>query len=155
MQEIANAGITHDKLPTSKQIGKLKYMRMVLKEVLRIYTPVGNLNRYCKKDCVLPGGYFMKKDSTALVNLRSMHWNEKVYPDPFKFDPERWTPEQEQERSRFSWLPFSNGVRSCIGMAFAYQEALTVLSMLLHRFHFRYGMCIDSYNLFSCIYTLL
>lgn len=138
LQEIANAGITHDVLPTSEQIGKLKYLRMVLKEVLRIYTPVGTLNRQCIKDCILPGGYKMMKGSTTLVNLRSMHWNPEVFPDPFKFDPERWTPEEEQKRSRFSWLPFSNGVRSCIGMAFAYQEALTVLSMMLERFNFRY-----------------
>ncbi|KAG2211207.1 hypothetical protein INT47_006326 [Mucor saturninus] len=138
LQEIANAGITHDKLPTSEQIGQLKYMRMFLREILRLYTPVGTLTRYCIKDCILPGGYFMKKGSTCQVNSRSLHWNEETYPDPFKCDPERWTPEEEQKRSRFSWLPFSNGVRSCIGMAFAYQEALTVLSMLLQRFDFVY-----------------
>lgn len=61
LQEIANAGITHDKLPTSEQIGLLKYMRMLLKEVLRLYPPVGNLARYCIKDCILPGGYLLKK----------------------------------------------------------------------------------------------
>ncbi|KAI8078481.1 cytochrome P450 [Thamnidium elegans] len=138
LQEIANAGITHDKLPTSEQIGKLKYIRMLVKECLRLYTPVGNLNRYCLKDCILPGGYLLKKDSTAVVNLRSMHWSDEVYPDAMKFDPERWTPEEEQKRNRFSWLPFSNGVRSCIGMAFAYQEILTVLSMVLSKFEIVY-----------------
>ncbi|KAI8149551.1 cytochrome P450 [Fennellomyces sp. T-0311] len=138
LQEIANVGITYDKVPTYEQVSELKYMHRVLKETLRKYPPVRVLGKYCKKDCILPGGYRMKAGSRASVQVYHMHHNPKVYPDPEKFDPDRFTPEEEQKRSRFGWLPFSTGPRSCIGMAFALQEAKVVLAMLLHRFKFFY-----------------
>jgi cytochrome P450/NADPH-cytochrome P450 reductase len=70
--------------------------------------------------------------------LDALHHNADVYPNPDVYDPNRWTPEEEQKRSRFAWLPFSTGPRSCIGMALALQEAKTILGMLLHRFRFVY-----------------
>ncbi|KAI8142033.1 cytochrome P450 [Fennellomyces sp. T-0311] len=139
LQEIANAGITHTDIPTYEQISELKYMHKVLKETLRKYPPVRALGKYCKKDCILPGGYRLKAGSNATVQVYAMHHNPKVYPDPENYDPERFNPEEEQKRSRFSWLPFSTGPRSCIGMAFALQEAKVVLAMMLHRFKFFYN----------------
>ncbi|KAI7883714.1 cytochrome P450 [Lichtheimia hyalospora FSU 10163] len=138
LQEIANVGITHDKIPTIEQVSELKYTHQVLKETLRKYPPVRALGKYCKKDCVIPGGYLVKANTPVSVNLFAMHRNPKVYPDPLRYDPERFSPEEEQKRSRFSWLPFSTGPRACIGMAFALQEAKVVLAMLLHRFKFHY-----------------
>ncbi|KAI8149550.1 cytochrome P450 [Fennellomyces sp. T-0311] len=138
LQEISNTGITHDKVPTTDQISQLKYMNQVLKETLRKYPPVKILTKYCKKECVVSGGYRIPKGTFCQVNTYSMHHNTEVYPDPEKFDPERFTPEEEQKRSRFAWLPFSTGPRACIGMAFALQEAKVVLAMFLHRFKFCY-----------------
>ncbi|KAG0745359.1 hypothetical protein G6F57_000996 [Rhizopus arrhizus] len=138
LQEIADNHITHEEAPTPEQISNLKYMHQVFKEVLRKYPPVRNLGKFCKKDCILPGGYKIKAGTPCTVQVYAMHHNKDVYPDPEHFDPERWNPEEEQKRSRFAWLPFSTGPRACIGMAFALQEAKTVLSMLLHRFDFRH-----------------
>jgi cytochrome P450/NADPH-cytochrome P450 reductase len=89
-------------------------------------------------DIIVPGGYQIKAGSEVIVHLGSLHYNEDIYPNPNEFDPSRWTPEEEQKRSRFAWLPFSTGPRSCIGMALALQEAKTILGMLLHRFRFVY-----------------
>jgi cytochrome P450 len=111
LQEIANAGITSDKLPTVEQISSLKYLSRVLKETLRRYSPLRALGKYCKKDCVVPGGYRIKAGTDVVVSTLNMHHNPKVYPDPYRFDPDRWTPEEEQKRSRFAWLPFSTGPR--------------------------------------------
>ncbi|KAI7898001.1 cytochrome P450 [Cokeromyces recurvatus] len=138
LQEIANAGITSDKLPTPEQINSLKYLSKVLKEVLRLHPPIRNINKYCKKDCIVPGGYLVPEGTNCVVSVLNLHTNPIVYPNPYKFDPERFSPEEEQNRSRYSWLPFSTGPRSCIGMAFALQEAKTVLSMFLHKFKFCY-----------------
>ncbi|CEG83600.1 hypothetical protein RMATCC62417_17491 [Rhizopus microsporus] len=138
LQEIADNHISYDELPTPEQISNLKYMHQVLKETLRKYPPVRALSKYCKKECILPGGYKIKSGQPCSIQVYAMHHNEKVYPEPDSFDPDRWTPEEEQKRSRFAWLPFSTGPRACIGMAFALQEAKTVLAMLLHRFDFKH-----------------
>ncbi|CAO3627588.1 unnamed protein product [Cunninghamella blakesleeana] len=138
LQEIANVGITHDKLPTVEQISNLKYMHQVLKETLRLHSPVRALSKYCKQDCIVPGGYKIPGGTGVSIQVYAMHHNPKVYPDPERFDPDRFSPEEEQKRSRFAWLPFSTGPRSCIGMAFALQEAKTVLSMFLHKYEFRH-----------------
>jgi cytochrome P450 len=146
LQEIADAGITSDKLPTVEQISSLKYLSRVLKETLRMHSPLRILSKYCQKDCVVPGGYHIKAGSELLVSILSMHLNEDVYPDPYRFDPDRWTPEEEQKRSRFAWLPFSTNLRGCIGAQFALQEAKTVLSMFLHKFEFCYGKFISVFD---------
>ncbi|KAG1414565.1 hypothetical protein G6F58_006896 [Rhizopus delemar] len=139
LQEIADNHIRHDELPNTEQINNLKYMHQVLKEVLRKYPPVRVLSKYCKNDCILPGGYKIKGNTPCSIQVYAMHHNKDVYPDPERFDPDRWTPEEEQKRSRFAWLPFSTGPRGCIGMAFALQEAKTVLAMFLNRFDFKYN----------------
>lgn len=141
LQEIANVGIRHDAIPTTEQVSNLKYIHQVLKETLRRYPPVRMLGKYCKKDCIVPGGYRIRAGTHVGIHLMAMHLNPKVYPDPFRYDPDRWTPEEEQKRSRFAWLPFSTGPRACIGQAFALQEAKIVLAMWLHRFKFCYGKC--------------
>lgn len=138
LQEIADNHIRWDEHPSSEQISNLKYVHQVIKEVLRLYPPVRLLGKYCKQDCIVPGGYQMKAGMISAISVYAMHHNEKVYPNHNSFDPDRWTPEEEQKRSRFAWLPFSTGPRGCIGMAFALQEAKTVLAMILHKFDFSY-----------------
>jgi cytochrome P450/NADPH-cytochrome P450 reductase len=146
LQEIADNRITWDVLPSSEQISNLKYIHQVIKEILRMYPPVRAIGKYCKKDCIVPGGYKINAGTTCAVQIYAIHHNEEIYPDHNRFDPDRWTPEEEQKRSRFSWLPFSTGPRACIGMTLALQEAKTVLSMLLHRFEFKYEGPAVSYD---------
>ncbi|KAI8355689.1 cytochrome P450 [Blakeslea trispora] len=138
IQEIVNLGIKPNTLPTTKQISHLKYLDKVIRETLRLHPALREFAKYCKKDCVVPGGYKIKAGTTMLASVYSMHINPKVFPNPLKFDPERFSPEEEQKRSRFSWLPFSTGPRGCIGMALALQELKTALCMLLIRFKFYY-----------------
>ncbi|KAI8635908.1 cytochrome P450 [Parasitella parasitica] len=138
LQEIANAGITSDSLPTVEQISSLKYLHKVLKETLRLHSPLRTISKYCQKDCVVPGGYRIKAGISCVISILNMHLNPQVYPEPHKFDPERFSPEEEQKRSRYAWMPFSTGPRACIGMAFALQEAKTIISMFLHRYKFCY-----------------
>ncbi|KAI8068594.1 cytochrome P450 [Gongronella butleri] len=138
LQEIANAGITSDELPTVEQINSLKYTLQAIYEVLRLYAPVRKLTKYCRQDCVVPHGYKIPANTALFVNVYSLHHNEKFYPNPFEFDPDRFAPEEEQKRPAHAWVAFSTGPRGCIGRAFAIQEARTVIAMLLHKFEFKY-----------------
>lgn len=69
LQEIANTGITYDKLPTSEQISNLKYINQVIKETLRKYPPVRALSKYCKKECIVPYGYKIPADTGLSVQV--------------------------------------------------------------------------------------
>ena len=65
------------------------------------------------------------------------HHNPRYYPDPFRFDPERWTPEALSQRPRFAYFPFGGGPRICIGEPFAWMEGALILATLVQRWQMR------------------
>ncbi|ORX78656.1 hypothetical protein K493DRAFT_321183 [Basidiobolus meristosporus CBS 931.73] len=136
LQEVVNAGITGNEPPTGAQVSQLKYIGQVLKETLRMYPPVSAILKYCTKDCVLPFGYKIEKDTAAQISIYSLHHNPKVWPEPEVFNPDRFSPAEEAKRSQYAWLPFSTGPRACIGMQFALQEAKIILAIILSKFEF-------------------
>lgn len=65
------------------------------------------------------GGYFVPKGATAIITATSIHFDEKQFPDPHRFDPDRWIQGgAREERHPFSFIPFSAGPRNCIGTKF-------------------------------------
>ena len=69
------------------------------------------------------------------MSVPFMHLNEKVYPDPWKFDPERFLTPGEKERSEAYLVPFGGGSRICIGKEFAIVTLYLAAAMLFHRFN--------------------
>ncbi|KAJ1961585.1 hypothetical protein GGI12_003166, partial [Dipsacomyces acuminosporus] len=136
LQELANIGITPDKPVTVKQCNQLTYLTQVIKETLRLFPPVGMLSKVCSKDCILPGGYIVHKGTQARIFVWGLHRNPKIYPDPYRFDPERFNKENIKKIPEGGWLPFSSGPRACIGMQFAMMEMRIVLATLLSRYKF-------------------
>ena len=63
-----------------------------------------------------------------------MHRNPTYFPDPDKFDPDRWLPERSQKLPRFAYFPFGGGPRQCIGASFAMMEATLLLATIAQRF---------------------
>ncbi|KAJ1964080.1 hypothetical protein GGI12_001647, partial [Dipsacomyces acuminosporus] len=137
LQELANVGIVQDKPVTVKQSNQLSYLTQVIKETLRLFPPVFVLIKMCTKDCILPGGFIIRKGMEARVDIWSLHHNPKVYPDPYRFDPERFSEQNIKKIPEGAWLPFSSGPRACIGMQFAMMEMRIVLATLLSRYVFR------------------
>jgi cytochrome P450 len=66
-----------------------------------------------------------------------MHRNPAYYPDPERFDPERWTTEARQARPKFSYFPFGGGSRVCIGERFAWLEGVLMLATLAQKWKLR------------------
>jgi cytochrome P450 len=82
------------------------------------------------------GGYTVPRGTLVVVSAYGIHRNPAVYPDPERFDPDRFEPSAEAARHRSAWLPFGNGPRVCIGNHFALLEGQLVLAALAHQVAF-------------------
>ncbi|UYV77990.1 CYP4V2 [Cordylochernes scorpioides] len=80
------------------------------------------------------GGYTLPKGCTCFLFTYMLHRNPEVYPEPEKFDPDRFLPENCLSRHPFAYLPFSAGPRNCLGQKFAMLEMKTVVANILRNF---------------------
>ena len=90
------------------------------------------MGRYAQKDFHL-GEYFLPAKTTVLTSQFIMHRNERFFPDPLRFDPERFTTEAKARRAKFTYFPFGAGVRQCIGESFAWMEGILLLATIGQR----------------------
>ena len=122
---------------TLDDLERLPYCAKVFKESLRMYAPIYLFGRQAMEP-VTVDGYELPSGTIVLICPYAMHHRADLWPEPHRFDPERFTPEAEQARPREAYLPFSGGPRTCIGNHFALMEGPIVLATLLRRMEFRY-----------------
>ena len=107
---------------------------MVVKESMRLLPPVWTLNtRQANEDTVV-GNYLFPKDKVIFISPYSSHHNPKYFPNPEKFDPERFSTENEKSIPKHVYIPFGSGPRVCIGQAFAMMEAKLILASVVQCF---------------------
>jgi cytochrome P450 len=121
-----------DRPPRQDDVPRLKYTRMVFDESMRIYPPVWRLMRRAIKDFDIDG-ITIPAGSYVILSQWLMHHDSRYFPEPQRFDPERWTPERRAERPPFSYFPFGGSVRRCIGEAFGIQESVLTLATVIRR----------------------
>jgi cytochrome P450 len=117
---------------TFDDVPNLSYTRMVLAESMRLYPPAWAIGRRSIEDFTIRD-YNISKGSVLLMSQYVTHRDERFFPDPERFDPERWTPEAQAQRPKFSYYPFGGGVRVCIGEQFAWTEGILLLATLAQR----------------------
>jgi cytochrome P450 len=125
-----------DRPATFEDLPNLPYTEWVIKESMRLYPPVWGTSRQTI-DTVDIGGNTLAKNNVVLVNIYAVHRDERYFPQPHLFQPERFAPENEKNIPRYAYLPFGAGPRVCIGNSFAMMEARLVLASLVQRFRFR------------------
>lgn len=87
-----------------------------ISESLRRYPAVPILPRKCTKDYPVPGtNLVIKKKTSVHIPVLGIQMDPDYYPDPEVFDPDRFTPENKAKRPEFTFLPFGEGPRMCIG----------------------------------------
>lgn len=118
---------------TYDELSKLKYTTNVVKETLRLYSPVVAFARESVCDQKV-GDYLIPADVPILFNSFYIHRNPAFWPNPYTFDPDRFTPENSKGRHPFAWSPFAVGLRNCIGQPFSLLEARAVLAVLIDKF---------------------
>ncbi|HKF03363.1 MAG TPA: cytochrome P450 [Candidatus Sulfotelmatobacter sp.] len=122
--------------PAYEDIPRLRYVEMVLAESMRLYPPAWAMGRYARNDFQL-GDYFLPAKTTVLISQFVVHRDPRFFPNPLRFDPERFTAEAKARRTKFTYFPFGAGFRQCIGESFAWMEGVLVLATLAQRWKLR------------------
>jgi len=121
--------------PTVQDLPALAYTEMVLSEAMRLYPPIPRGGRRAIEDVEI-GGQMIPAGTRVLFSQHVIHRDPRWYPDPLRFDPERWTPEARSTRPKFAYFPFGGGPRLCIGEAFAWMEAKLIVATLAQGWSF-------------------
>ncbi len=124
------------RLPTLEDLPQLRYTEMVFSEAIRLYPPAWGVGRRAIEDYRV-GGHTIPARSILLMSPYVVHRNPRWFPEPEKFDPERWLPERAAERPKFSYFPFGGGARVCIGERFAVMEGVLLLATIAQRWRLR------------------
>ena len=128
-------------LPTETQISKLPYLLQCMKEALRLWPVGAGFQLRPLADEVIGGKYRIKKGQPILILTPQIQRDPSIFPDPEKYDPDRFLPEVEASRPHWAWMPFGNGQRACIGRHFSFYESQLLLGLILQRFNL-----IDSFD---------
>ncbi|KAF5283094.1 hypothetical protein FQA39_LY17435 [Lamprigera yunnana] len=133
-EEVMNV-LGPDKFVEHSDLNKFEFLERVLKESLRLF-PVGPLLvRAINKDiqlekCVVPAG------SSVVLFIMGLHRNEENWPDPLKFDPDRFLPEEASKRHSYAWLPFLGGLRNCVGQKYAFMTMKCIIATIIRKYKF-------------------
>jgi len=139
MQQRAHAeieGVLEKNPPGFADVARLPYLSSIIKETLRLYPPaIGVFAREAKETTEL-GGYEIPRGSIVYAFSYVTHRDQRWFPEPERFNPERFLGEKEKQLSPFAYFPFGAGPRACIGAQFAMTEMTLVAACLLRHFEF-------------------
>ncbi|XP_070185260.1 cytochrome P450 4V2-like [Littorina saxatilis] len=127
-----------DRMPSMDDLKELRYLECCIKEALRLYPSVPYFGRTTTEETQI-GGFTVPKGVTAVIFTAAIHRDARWFPDPERFDPDRFLPENAAKRHPYAYIPFSAGLRNCIGQKFALLEEKAVLSSIFR--HFRVTPC--------------
>ncbi|MGW5481411.1 cytochrome P450 [Streptomyces sp. NPDC004008] len=124
--------------PGYEQVARLRYVRRVLDESLRLWPTAPAYAREARHDTLLDGVHPMRRGAWALVLTPLLHRDPEVWgADAERFDPDRFEARAVRARPGHTFKPFGTGARACIGRQFALHEATLVLALLLRRYELR------------------
>ncbi len=119
--------VLQGRVPTAEDVAKLPYMKAVLAESMRLYPPAWAIGREVITECEV-GGYALPRGAVVLVCQWVTHRDARYWPDPLRFDPNRWL--GKIDRPRYAYFPFGGGSRACIGESFAWMESILLMATL-------------------------
>lgn len=114
-------------------LGRMELTEMAFKEALRFMPPVPNMPRRALRDFEF-GGYCIPAGTPIGISPAAVHADPRYWPDPERFDPLRFTPENVAGRHKYAWVPFGGGAHMCLGLHFAYMQVKLLVSHILTRY---------------------
>ena len=111
-------------------LGSVELTEMAFKEALRMVPPVPSTPRRALKSFGF-GGYRIPAGAAVGINTHYVHHDPQHWPDPYTFDPMRFTPDKVKARHKYAWVPFGGGAHMCLGLHFAYMQIKVLMAHLL------------------------
>jgi cytochrome P450 len=133
-QELAR--VLAGRSPRFDDVTVLPYTTGVFAEALRLFPPAWAIGRRAREDYSI-GEYTIPAKSILLKSPWVVHRDPRWWPEPERFQPERWIAEAAEKRPKFAYFPFGGGARVCIGERFAWAEGVLVLATLAQRWKMR------------------
>ncbi|XP_075214614.1 cytochrome P450 9e2-like [Lycorma delicatula] len=118
--------ILNTKDTTVDTVSKMEYMDMVISEVGRYISTISFLGRVCTEKITL-GSTDIERGTAIIIPAYAIHHDPEYYPDPDNFNPENFSEENKEKRHKFTFMPFGQGNRSCLGM----RHVLTTIKLFL------------------------
>ncbi|OAI40652.1 hypothetical protein AYO40_04600 [Planctomycetaceae bacterium SCGC AG-212-D15] len=127
--------VLHGRLPSADDLPRLHYTEMVVKETLRLYPQAYVLFARVPAEDVVVGDYTVPAGALVYVVPYVIQRDARWFPEPERFDPERFSEEAAAKLPTYAHIPFGAGPRVCIGAAFATMEMVLTVATLIQRFH--------------------
>ncbi len=124
--------------PTLADYPLLRYTEQVFAESMRLFPPAWAMGRMSTRPVTL-GPYRIPPGAHFFFSQYMMARTAEYFPDPLRFDPDRFTPEAKAARPKYTYFPFGGGSRQCIGESFAWMEGVFSIATLASRFRFHYA----------------
>uniref|UniRef100_A0A1I7UBT6 Cytochrome P450 n=1 Tax=Caenorhabditis tropicalis TaxID=1561998 RepID=A0A1I7UBT6_9PELO len=118
---------------TYEQANKLQYLDRVLRESKRLIAPVPSVERQLQNDMEIDG-YTIPAGSNVSIAPMVLHSNHLVFKNPEVFDPDRFLPEECSKRHPYDFVPFSAGIKNCIGQKFSILNEKVIISHLVRNY---------------------
>ncbi|GFQ70531.1 cytochrome P450 4c3 [Trichonephila clavata] len=122
-----------ERYASERDLNDLKYLDSVLKETQRLYPAATFWARQVSEDINICG-YTLPKGSSFVLPAMILHRDPEVFPEPDKFDPDRFSAENSVKIPEYAYIPFSVGQRNCIGQRFGVLEMKTIVSTILRSY---------------------
>jgi sterol 14-demethylase len=120
---------------TYQSLREVPVLERVIKETLRLHPPLVILMRGVLRDFDA-AGFRIPAGKLVAISPAVAHSLPEVFPDPERFDPERYTPGRDEDANTFGWIPFGGGHHRCSGSAFALMQLKAITTSLLRRWDF-------------------
>lgn len=128
--------VLQGRAPTMADIAALPFVERVVTESMRLFPPAWIIGRRAIEPYPI-AGYVAPARALMLMSPYVVHRDARFYPDPGRFDPDRWTPEFKASLPRFAYFPFGGGPRQCIGESFAWMELVLLVATIAQRWQLR------------------
>ena len=125
------------RIATPEDLPNLPYARMIIEEAMRIYPPAPGITLREAQEADEVCGFKVKPGTQVMISPWVLHRHRRLWDNPERFDPARFSKESSEKRPRFAYLPFGGGPRVCIGATLAMTEATLILAVLAQRFRLR------------------